>query len=903
MGSADLRLLCGPLMDNAFQPFDGCLKSDWHIVSGQQGGPRPAAQPPHSPPQTVSFELSDATHTLKAHVWPYLPPGWQPEALVYTIPERYVMPFDLAEVNCPVVALVEDWYWGFERLLQGRGAIDLWVTDATAVPVFQQAGITAVLPFHVFALKLQKYQQVPAEPTLYDIGFVGNLRTAVHSRRAHYLYRLAQLTGPYRVGIVTERYAEAYIRFFKQCRLLFNYSIHGELNMRCFEALGCGTLMLLEANNQETPAYLRAGEHYVSYQAHELEAVASYYLQHEPERARIAAAGFAAIQAYGADKAWQQLRQQLRQRLNSGQLQRQTGRLELLAPVLNRVWSVNPPFNTTQVAGEFFLEQLRQQPHAADAHLNANPLGVIYYAVWQAEGAPPDSLVRERALQTLHQAWELAPDWPLSAYNLAQVYGNNQPELASQWLQTCLQALAQDNDTLVDWPWGLVAYPQLDKAYEKFYQPWFMAAGRLEYVFAGQPEALQAARWQLLKAYALAQLGQLALQQGQPAESALDTWQEALQAGQSRLYWLIPEYMDLLLQTHQPEQALNLWAEGLGDPLEPRLWLMHLQALHLAGQLQLYSFWHHQYLKMFQALPSLQSWQDLLEKLPVSQPVAASSLWSERGLPAPAAAQAQQALTSWCGLRWQVPLEPAPDFAGWLGVHPQAEHYHYALQVLGSSPDATSPSLLTRVYDQLSDLAQGRLGPDLLACTFPEPEPETLPEVTTNSWLLLLPSYDWPQLPKLLQQVRHTLAPEQTLLLWHAPGPPEAAELDQLLQLLEPFEELNLTLLERLSPAEQLSLLQHCQRLLCDFKDWRAYYAWWALSLNVAVEIWPEAEHLPADWVAGLRSQQTQTLSTCWTRSASQLERLALLLRQQMVSAGCSGGLWRDPQPQLNSLF
>ncbi len=879
------QLLCGPLTAKLYQPFDRMIDADWHIVSGQSGGPTKDSF--GEPVQTVSFELASAEHNLQQHVWPYLPVGWQPDLLLYLMPEYYLLAPDLPELACPVAVLIGDWYLGFERILANRSAFDFWITDSTAVPLFQQAGIDSIMGFPVFSLNLKKYQAVEVEAPIYDIGFAGNLRTDVHSRRAHYLYRLSLLSDRYQVKIATDLYQEDYIRFYKQCRLIFNYSIHGEFNMRCFEALGCQTLMLLETTNQEAPQFLRAGTHYVSYEFAQLEQVIAYYLSHEQERLQIARAGFDAIQQYGAQQTWLDLKQRLQALLEQGVIQRQASRQAAFDPTINRIYNVNPPFDQLKVSGEVLIQRLV----AAPSVLDANNLGVLYYTLWLTETGQADSDTLKQAVHYFQLALELHPNYPLAAYNLAQIQIVLKNFVqAEAWLQTCLQNL----DQAEPWPWGLVAYLYLDRSYEKFYQPWFMAAAQLEYAFS-DPDELLIERKRLLKAYVYFYLGQVAMQ-SQQLTLAADYWESALKIGGSRLRQLVPEVIDLLRRLDQPFRALKLWAQGLGDPMNPALWLTHLQTLYLAEQPFLYGFWYPVYQQLLKTVPTPTHWQDLLDSLPVAE-LSSGEIFAHYGLTLDSRElDLDRLLTSWCGISWSVPIEPEPDFYGYLGLHDCCDHFHYGLSLSGD----TQIGEMQRVYDQPSDLRLGRLGPDLLPCTFPTAQKDIqgLPE---RAWLVLLPAYSSPELVPLLQAVTEQADSNQALILWHPLDAPQAQEWEPFMQALSPFEDFNLSFYESLSLDEQAFLMNQVECLMGSFQGAAAYYLWWAKFLDKKTWMSSSAEHFPADWQTALDSGKG--LESFWSQDAELRKKAALDLRYFMLKEEKTGKLWTDLEPHLNYLF
>lgn len=910
-----MRILCGPLIDKEYQPFDQCLRPDWHIASDGEILRR------DGDPALISFELRDARHGLLSHVMPLLPPGWQPDLVLIVIPERFVLPHDLADLPCPLAVLVADWYFSFEMLRALAPLFDHWIVDHTAVPLLRQAGIENVAGFQVFALDLARFAALPDEAPSYDIGFIGNLRTAVHSRRAHYLARLAGLSGRWRVGIATERYGADYVRFFNQCRLIFNYSIHGEFNMRCFEALGCGRLMLLEAQNQEVPRFLSPGEHYVSYRSEDLEAQIDYYLAHDDARERIARAGQAAIQGYGARQSWDQLRAVLAAGLAAGSIRvRPDRRLSAAARLQNQVWSVNPPYNQLQVAGETLQARIQAAPDPA----GLNDLAVLHYTTWLAAGAVPDSPSLATALTLLDQALRLCSVHPLAAYNRAQLLALAQDGPAA--LAGFKDCLAQLDQAGTDWPWGLAAYPKLHLMYEKFYHPWHMAQSQLEYAYAGDPARLAAERARLLRAHALRHLGDLELDNGDLA-AATATWDEALRTGRHWLRDLLPNYLLCCLELGWPAQALRAWASGWGDPLAPELWLMHCRALAAAGQTQAAAAWHQHYARMKASfLGSLDGlWEHLFAgwPAPAGDAIAAWQAGLLAQVPAalhPAPEQYERWLFAWCGLSWRLDPEPPPDFGGHLGVDSAGgEHFQYLATL---TEIAHEPVQLHRCYDRPSDLAQGLLGIDLLPCSFPQTTvlgeselPVQLDELPTAPCLMLLADFETLPLAELAQLAQ--LAAPPPVVLWCPRAEPDAAETEALAEQLAPFEKLDLMLMPRLRLAEQRLLLARSAWLWLPPRGQNLYYLWWGLSLGLqpwlseqpapdltcpgfaCAELAPFVGPAPVSDPAA-QAVLRQGLAAWQQQAPARRQACAWILRTWMLRQNWVGPLWQQAEPHLN---
>src|SRR2546426_11834493 len=81
-------------------------------------------------------------------------------------------------------------------------------------------------------------------------------------------------------------------RVYSRAKNVFNKSDRGEINMRPFKALACGTLLVTERNTEGLEEMFQDRRHCVYYGSpSELFALVRYYLEHEEERNRIAQAG------------------------------------------------------------------------------------------------------------------------------------------------------------------------------------------------------------------------------------------------------------------------------------------------------------------------------------------------------------------------------------------------------------------------------------------------------------------------------------------------------------------------------------------------------------------------------------------------------------------------------------
>ena len=261
-----------------------------------------------------------------------------------------------------------------------------------------------------------------------DICFVGNLNPRVQRERAPYLHRIHALRDRYRVHIGSTQQGEEYGRLLSRSRITFNRSIRGEINLRCFEAPACGSLLFIERENQEVRDYFEEGREVVLYSPEDLELKLHYYLTHEDERAAIAAAGYERVQQYRLASLLRDLPERIRQldrarRPNADALTTALGRGELIMSTWAQGEALLVPL----------LEAVRRAPHSP---LVRNQLAAAM--LWRC----PAQIPEQEAYQHLAAATHLDPEYLPARWNL---YG-----LAEQRGQTELaDALLRDIEQII----------------------------------------------------------------------------------------------------------------------------------------------------------------------------------------------------------------------------------------------------------------------------------------------------------------------------------------------------------------------------------------------------------------------------------------------------------------------
>jgi GT2 family glycosyltransferase/tetratricopeptide (TPR) repeat protein/2-polyprenyl-3-methyl-5-hydroxy-6-metoxy-1,4-benzoquinol methylase len=184
-----------------------------------------------------------------------------------------------------------DTHLSFDRCLQRATQSDfVFAAQRDGAAMLQRSGVAATwLPLACDPI-LHRRQDVQKE---FDWCFVGNL---FPGRRLELTQQL-QLQFP--SGFVGQRYFEQMAETYSASRLVFNQSIRNDVNMRVFEALASGSLLITNdlADNGLSELFAN-GTHLATYRSQEeLFEKFQYFLDHPQEREQIASQGLSDVLA------------------------------------------------------------------------------------------------------------------------------------------------------------------------------------------------------------------------------------------------------------------------------------------------------------------------------------------------------------------------------------------------------------------------------------------------------------------------------------------------------------------------------------------------------------------------------------------------------------------------------
>lgn len=247
------------------------------------------AMPPWAKPNDIELPLQGVD---LAEV---LPPGWDPDLVVGISDFGRPLNPSMRRLSCPKAYFSIDTWQSPRDYFDARHYDFTFAAQREFVPRLKATGAR-----HVHWLPLGCNPAVhypsPVAKTC-DIAFVGALVAGVHEERR---CLLDALQARFKVRAYQRVYGDAMCRACSRGRFVFNHAAVSDLNMRVFEALAMGAVLLTNRDSARNGLLdlFEDGKHLLVYDHEEdLVALVERYLADEAGRARIAEAGRAEVLA------------------------------------------------------------------------------------------------------------------------------------------------------------------------------------------------------------------------------------------------------------------------------------------------------------------------------------------------------------------------------------------------------------------------------------------------------------------------------------------------------------------------------------------------------------------------------------------------------------------------------
>ncbi len=231
-------------------------------------------------------DIACAPNTPLQTVMEHLPMGWQPDLFFWVETGLSLPPEDLPDHTIPKACYLIDTHIHLENHLQIARPFDfIFLAQKEYVEEFKKAGYE-----QVFWLPLACDEEIHAGSAvekLCDVGFVGTVDSAPERRKR----LLNELSNNFNLNC-QRKFMEEMATLYSESRIVFNNAIKQDLNMRVFEGLCSGSLVVTDrASGSGLEEIFTDKKHLAYYDDATLLETVRYYLDHPEERERIAAEG------------------------------------------------------------------------------------------------------------------------------------------------------------------------------------------------------------------------------------------------------------------------------------------------------------------------------------------------------------------------------------------------------------------------------------------------------------------------------------------------------------------------------------------------------------------------------------------------------------------------------------
>lgn len=222
-----------------------------------------------------------------------LPPGYQPDLYLYVDSGHERIEVGIEKLDVPKAAYLIDTHIGLEaRIAMARHFDHVYLAQKAQVADFRAAGIEKVswLPLACSPT----LHDLPAVQRDLDVAYIGGFSTEEAPRRRDLLSAVGE---QFPNSVIGRAWPEEMAKTYARAKIVVNAACNNDLNMRVFEALASGALLITDAAEGLEDLF-EDGKHLVIYRRDEdLPELIQRYLDDDAARESIAAAGQAEVLA------------------------------------------------------------------------------------------------------------------------------------------------------------------------------------------------------------------------------------------------------------------------------------------------------------------------------------------------------------------------------------------------------------------------------------------------------------------------------------------------------------------------------------------------------------------------------------------------------------------------------
>ncbi|HQE83660.1 MAG TPA: glycosyltransferase [Candidatus Hydrogenedentes bacterium] len=283
-----LHYMASPVTTGRY--FEQALRKRHHVVTAGFRCPEALLTRWGFPPDAPDYpphDIEASLNTSYKDILEALPKGFSPHLYLWVDSGPKQIAPDIQRLAMPKACYLIDTHLAPQIRIEIARHFDfVFLAQKAQVPLFQDAGIA-----NVYWLPLAcspELHDVGSLERRHDVGYIGRVQDDPHERRRRLLARVRERFPNHVTG---QQWPADMARTYAQSKIVINAAVQNDLNMRVFEAMASGALLITDSAEGLVDLF-EEGTHFVLYHSeNELCELIEHYLHDGAARERIAQQG------------------------------------------------------------------------------------------------------------------------------------------------------------------------------------------------------------------------------------------------------------------------------------------------------------------------------------------------------------------------------------------------------------------------------------------------------------------------------------------------------------------------------------------------------------------------------------------------------------------------------------
>ena len=193
----------------------------------------------------------------------------QIDFIIFHEPFDNLIPLDIGKLDVPTIAFTHDPHITDRFKVELLKAFDWIGTHRPNIGLLNELGVyntIHITTLNLNADKIDNYHSSANDSEVLKFLYTTDIDSSITLDQSQFIIKLASLSNKYPIEININPSDTDYFKSFSQSKCIIQYSLRGEVETKCFEAIKMHKVILGQENNQELPEILSPKTQYIPYE-------------------------------------------------------------------------------------------------------------------------------------------------------------------------------------------------------------------------------------------------------------------------------------------------------------------------------------------------------------------------------------------------------------------------------------------------------------------------------------------------------------------------------------------------------------------------------------------------------------------------------------------------------------